>query len=467
MKRPDQTALSERDNRASTACRISASAIRVLRASMETTTKVQMWRLVMGGGERIDGGPRSAIVVGAGIVGCSTAWFLQERGVDVTMVDRSGVAAGASWGNAGWISPALTLPLNSPSVLRYGLRALADPTAPLHIPLAADSALAVFLMQFVSNCRRSSWTRAVRANVPLNEEAIEAFDVLVANGVDAPVTDAPITALFRSTKQAERMMRELRALETAGQTMSVTGLAGEALREQVPLASPAITAALSINDQRFVDPGRFVHALGQAVVDRGAHMHTAEVRGVFSTGSGITVHPRSGKPLTADTAVIATGAWLSRLAGSPVRVPVQAGRGYSFTVPVDRPIPGPIYLPDARVACTPYHGALRVSGTMEFRGPHESVVPARVGAIVDSASPLLEGVRWAERSDIWVGPRPITPDGRPLIGEISRGVYVAGGHGMWGLAQGPVTGRLLAEQITTGKQPEALRDFDPLRRTGR
>jgi D-amino-acid dehydrogenase len=421
----------------------------------------------MGGVERIDGGPRSAIVVGAGIVGLSTAWFLQERGVDVTVVDRTGVAAGASWGNAGWIAPALTLPLNSPAVLRYGLRALRDPAAPLHIPLTADSGLASFLMQFVANCRRSSWKRAVRANVPLNEESLEAFDVLTANGVDAPVTDAPITAVFRTTEAAERMMRELRALENAGQTMSVTGLSGAALREQVPLASPAITAGLSINGQRFIDPGRFVQALGQAVADRGATMRKLEVRSVFSSGSGITVYPRSGKPLTADTAVIATGAWLSRLAGRRVRVPVQAGRGYSFTVPVDRPIPGPIYLPDVRVACTPYQGALRVSGTMEFRDPYEPAVPARVGAIVASTSPLLDGVRWAERSDIWVGPRPITPDGRPLIGEMSRGVYVAGGHGMWGLAHGPVTGRLLAEYITTGKQPEALREFDPLRRTGR
>jgi D-amino-acid dehydrogenase len=134
---------------------------------------------------------------------------------------------------------------------------------------------------------------------------------------------------------------------------------------------------------------------------------------------------------------------------------------------VERPIPGPIYLPDVRVACTPYNGDLRVAGTMEFRNPHEPVISERVGAIVASASPLLEGVRWAERTDIWVGPRPVTPDGRPLVGETSRNVYVAGGHGMWGLAHGPVTGRLLAEQITTGKQPEALREFDPLRRTGR
>lgn len=421
----------------------------------------------MVGVERIDGGPRSAIVVGAGIVGLSTAWFLQERGVDVTVVDRIGVAAGASWGNAGWIAPALTLPLNSPAVLRYGVRSLRDPAAPLHIPLTADSALGSFLVQFAANCRRSSWRRAVRANVPLNEECIEAFDVLVANGVDAPVTDAPITAVFRTTEAAERMMRELRQLESAGQTMSITRLSGEALREQVPLASPGITAGLNIDGQRFIDPGRFVHALGQAVVARGATMHTMEVSDVLSSGNGVSVYPQSGDwPLTADTAVIATGAWLSRLAGGRVRVQVQAGRGYSFTVPVDRPMPGPIYLPDVRVACTPYNGALRVSGTMEFRDPHAPAVPARVGAIVASASPLLDGVRWAERSDIWVGSRPVTPDGRPLIGEISRRVYMAGGHGMWGLAHGPVTGRLLAEQVTTGKQPEALREFDPLRRTG-
>jgi D-amino-acid dehydrogenase len=429
--------------------------------------EVQLWRCVVGGVERFDGGPRSAIVVGAGIVGLSTAWFLQERGVDVTVVDRTGVAAGASWGNAGWIAPALTIPLNSPAALRSGLRSLSDPAAPLHIPLSANTGLASFLVQFVANCRRSSWKRAVRANVPLNEESLEAFDVLVANGVDAPVTDAPVTALFRSTNEAEHMVQELRHLKNAGQTMSVTALAGEALREQVPLASPAITAGLSINDQRFIDPGRFVHALGRAVEARGAKMRMLEVSDVLSSGSGVTVFSRSGKGLTADTAVIATGAWLSRLAARRIRVPVQAGRGYSFTVPVDRPIPGPIYLPDVRVACTPYNGALRVSGTMEFRDPHEPVMPARVGAIVASASPLLEGVRWAERSDVWVGPRPVTPDGRALIGEMSRGVYVAGGHGMWGLAHGPVTGRLLAEQITTGKQPEALREFDPLRRSGR
>jgi D-amino-acid dehydrogenase len=420
--------------------------------------------LAVVGGERIDGGPRSAVVVGAGIVGLSTAWFLQERGVDVTVVDRSGVAAGASWGNAGWIAPALTMPLNSPKVLRYALRSLRDRNAPLHIPLAADSAAWLFLMQFALNCRSSKWNRAARANVPLNEECIEAFDVLLGNGVDAPVTDAPITALFGNIHDAEHMMRELRALENAGQSLFVTGLSGNWLREQVPLASGAVTAAININGQRYVDPARFVTALGEAVAQRGATMLTRDVRGVSSSGNAATVLLEDDEALSADAAVIATGAWLSRLADRRLRVPVGSGRGYSFTVPVDRPIPGPIYLPDVRVACTPFKGELRVAGTMEFRDPCGPMMAERVGAIVASASPLLEGVRWAERSDIWVGSRPITPDGMPLIGEMSRNVYVAGGHGMWGLAHGPVTGRLLTEQITTGKQAEALRPFDPLRR---
>jgi D-amino-acid dehydrogenase len=223
----------------------------------------------MVGDERIDEGPRSVIVVGAGIVGLSTAWFLQERGVEVTVVDRTGVAAGASWGNAGWIAPGLTLPLNSPGVLRRGLRVLRDPTAPLHIPLTADTGRRVFLSQFLAHCQSSSWKRAIRANVALNEDCIEVFDVLMANGVDAPVTDAPITGVFRSAEEAEHMRWQLRQLEKAGQTMYVTGLSGEAVREQVHLASPAVTAGLNINGQRFVDSRRFVEALGRSVVDRG------------------------------------------------------------------------------------------------------------------------------------------------------------------------------------------------------
>jgi D-amino-acid dehydrogenase len=408
--------------------------------------------------------PRSAIVVGAGILGLSTAWFLQERGVSVTVVDRTGVAAGASWGNAGWIAPALSMPLNDPRTLRYALRSLPNRAAPVRISPSIDPGQWRFLMRFAMNCRESSWRRAVRANLTLNQECMAAYDVLVSNGVDAPITDAPITALFRTSAHAEHLLEQLQRLQDAGQPNSTTELTGAALREQVPLASSAVSVGVRINGQRFVDPGRFVQALGRSVVERGAALETMDVANVRTAGNGVAVHPHGGPALTADVAVIATGAWLPGLVRRWVRVPVQAGRGYSFTVPVERAVFGPIYLPDVRVACTPLNGKLRVTSVMELRRPEAPASAALVDAIVDSAGPFFDGVRWAERDETWVGPRPLSPDGRALVGPVLENrVFVAGGHGMWGMKQGPATGRLLAEQITTGQQPPGLREFDPLR----
>jgi D-amino-acid dehydrogenase len=408
--------------------------------------------------------PRSAIVVGAGIVGLSTAWFLQEHGVSVTVVDRTGVAAGASWGNAGWIAPALSVPLNDPRTLRAVLRSLPNHAAPVRIPLSTDPTLWKFLLRFAANCRESSWTHAVRANQTLNHECMAAYDELVSNGVDAPITDAPITALFGNSADAEHLLDQLQRLQDAGQPSSTTELTGAQLREQVPLASSGVAVGVRINGQRFVDPGRFVHALGRSVVERGGALETVDVADVRASRHGVAVQPRTGSPLTADMAVIATGAWLPKLVRRWVRVPVQAGRGYSFTVPVEHQVFGPIYLPDVRVACTPLNGKLRVTSMMELRRPDAPASAGVIDAIVDAAGQFFDGVRWPERDEAWVGPRPLSPDGRPLVGPVVENrIFVAGAHGMWGMKQGPATGRLLAEQIATGKQPPGLRDFDPLR----
>jgi D-amino-acid dehydrogenase len=407
--------------------------------------------------------PRSAIVVGAGIVGLSTAWFLQERGVEVTVIDRVGVAAGASWGNAGWIAPALSAPLNDPRMLRYALRSLPNRQGPLRISPSLDPILWRFLLQFTANCRESSWRRAVQDNLTLNNDCMAAYDALVSNGVDAPITDAPITALFHTSADAEHLLEQLQRLENVGQPSSTTELTGAEVREQVPLSSSAVTVGVRINDQRFIDPGKFVHALGRSVVERGAELRTEDIADVRPFAGGVVVQPRGGSALAADAAVIATGAWLPELVRRWVWTPVQAGRGYSFTVPVDRPVFGPIYLPDVRVACTPLDAKLRVTSMMELRRPDAPASAGVVDAMVESTGRYLEGVRWAERDDVWVGPRPLSPDGRPLVGEVCGRLFVAGGHGMWGMKQGPATGRLLAEQITTGKQPPGLRGFNPLR----
>ncbi|WP_406690471.1 FAD-dependent oxidoreductase [Saccharopolyspora sp. ID03-671] len=405
------------------------------------------------------GAPRTAVVVGAGVVGLSTAWFLQERGVEVTVVDRRGVAAGASWGNAGYLAPAFCVPLPEPEVLRYGLRSLFDPAAPLFVPKTVDPGLWRFLVGFARRCTRGRWQRSMRALVRLNADCLDAFDELARGGVDVRTREAPVVAAFEDPAQSGGLRDEF---ERTGQGTRYL----ESDRSEVPQLSSRVRTVLRIEDQRHVDPGEFTRALAAAVEERGGKIHTGfTARDVVRDGGRVLVRSDRGDQVSGSVVVLATGAWLPELAASVgVRRDVRAGRGYSFTVPTEEAVPCPIYLPAARVACTPYQGALRVAGTMEFRPPDAALDRARIEAIVRSASSMLRGVDWENRRDEWVGPRPVTVDGLPLIGASAMpGVHVAGGHGMWGLTLGPITGRLLSEQIVTGERPSALLPFNPLR----
>jgi D-amino-acid dehydrogenase len=189
------------------------------------------------------------------------------------------------------------------------------------------------------------------------------------------------------------------------------------------------------------------------------------IASIVDTATGVVLTNEDGIAETFDAVVVATGAWLGGLARElGVKRVVQAGRGYSFSVEVEDLPNGPVYFPAARVACTPVGDRLRVAGMMEFRRPEAALDQRRIGAIVEAARPLLKGADLDRRQDEWVGSRPCTIDGLPLIGATrSSKVFVAGGHGMWGITLGPVTGRLLAEQIVTGATPDELRPFNPLR----
>jgi D-amino-acid dehydrogenase len=401
------------------------------------------------------------------MVGLSTAWFLQESGVQVTVYEKERVAAGSSWGNAGWLTPSLTAPLPEPAVLRYGLRAVLSPSSPVYVPLRADGTMLRFLTSFVRHSTPRQWRRGMAAYVPLNERALEAFDALEAGGVTAATLPAtPFLACYRTEREREGLLHELQAIRDAGQSDVLFGpLTGEQARALDPVLTDEVGAAVQLYGQRYLNPPEYVASLAAAVRAHGGEvLEGADVREIRELADGVAVVTESGEQRH-DAVVLATGAWLGALARRfGVRQPVQAGRGYSFTVPVEQMPGGPIYFPQQRVACTPLGDRLRIAGMMEFRRPDEPLDPRRITAITDAVRPFLAGADLDDRQDEWVGSRPCTPDGLPLMGRTaSPHVFVAGGHGMWGIALGPLTGMLMAETMLKGEAPPELRPFDPLR----
>jgi D-amino-acid dehydrogenase len=413
-------------------------------------------------------GQTTAVVVGAGMVGLATAWHLQERGVDVTVIDRTGVAAGSSRGNAGWLSPALTLPLNDPSTLAAGIRATLRSDSPVYLPARSAPRLAGFLTAFTRNSTPERWERSLLSLVRLSRDSLAAYQQLAEHDTRLATRDtAAITAAFSDDRARQHLVEELDHLARIGEKVEYHLLDGAGLHESSPHLGPALTAGLAITGQRFIDPEQYVRRLADVVTDRGGRLVTGSgVVGVDRTSAGVTVRLESGASHEAGQVVLANGAWLSRLARHHgVRTRVVAGRGYSFSVPRPETLTGPLYLPEARVACTPLaNGRLRVAGMMEFRSPDDALDPRRIAAIERAASPHLPGVDWSDRQADWVGSRPCTADGLPLLGRTRDDrIFVAGGHGMWGVALGPVSGRLVAELMCGERDQQSLSAFDPLR----
>ena len=416
--------------------------------------------------------PEHVIIVGAGMVGLSTAWFLQQRGVQVTVLERSTVAAGSSWGNAGWITPAMAIPLAEPAVLRYGLKSLIDPAAPLHVPVRVDPQLWKFLLGFTARCTGRSWRKTMAGLVPLNVQALDAYDELESDeGLSTRLASGPILAAFREDEHADGLLREFEQIRAAGLELEFSDVGAAEIHELAPVVAPSVSRGIRIDGQKFMNPGQYVEALAEAVRSRGGDVREgAEVQLLRHGQGGISVEVVGSAPVQGDAVVLSTGAWLPDLAKQyGVRTSLRAGRGYSFSV--DQPSEGlnvanPVYFPYERIVCTPLAGTnqIRMGGTMEFRHTDEPLDIKRIESIVTNAAPLVQGLDLEDRHDEWVGARPVTVDGLPLVGPTNApGVWVHGGHGMWGMCQGPATARLLAEEMTTGSMPEALRPLRPTR----
>ena len=404
-------------------------------------------------------------VIGAGVVGLCTAWHLARAGAEVTVLDRTREDRDrASWGNAGHVVPAMSMPLPEARNLAAAASSVVRRNAAVTAPRSLDAGTARFLAGFSRNARRGRWESAMRELAPLNGIALPAFEEMEVAGVETTRRAAPFTSALSHPRRARPLLDHYAAVAAAGADIDLRLLSGAALHRAEPLARDQ-RFGVELAGQSLVNPPGLLRGLRRAVESLGGAFDLAsDVRSVDRGDGGVLVRTRDGR-LRFDAAVIATGAGLSRLAAPHgVRVPVAAGYGYSLSVEVPEQTRGMLYFPSELVASTRYGERLRVSSLMQIDRPDAEGRRASHDRLLRAARAVLPRADWATASDRWFGARPLTADGKPLLGPTATpGVHVNGGHGMWGITLGPASGKLVAAAVLDGPQRSVLRGFETTR----
>ncbi|MFI5316001.1 MAG: NAD(P)/FAD-dependent oxidoreductase [Myxococcota bacterium] len=404
-------------------------------------------------------------VIGGGVIGVASARLLAERGARVVLLERGELCSGASYGNAGWISPSHGTPLPAPGVIRQALRWLLDAESPFYVKPRLDFELARWLFEFARAATAPRANATMRVNRELIVASLALYEKLEAQlGAEFGFARRGLVVACESLEGLEKAEHELallRALGGAGRALSAAEL-----RELAPRASESLCGGVHFPEDAHLDPERLVRALAERASARGARLEERqEVLAFERQGRRISRILATRGEFRADQVVLAAGAWSPSLAALvELRLPVQAAKGYSVTVRAPAGFgENPVLLSEAKVAVTPLGDRLRFAGTLELAGLDLAVNARRVAAILRAVERFLPGVAQAERIETWRGLRPVTPDDRPLLGRTRalENLIVATGHGMSGVSQGTMTAQIVTE-LCTGEPPSLpLAPFAP------
>ncbi|NLG08201.1 MAG: FAD-dependent oxidoreductase [Deinococcales bacterium] len=404
---------------------------------------------------------RHVVVVGAGIVGLASAYYLRRAGFEVTVLERDPEErATTSHGNAGMVVPSHFVPLAAPGVVAQGLRWMADPRSPFYVKPRLRADLLAWGWRFWRAGTTAHVTRSAPLLLALNLASRDAYVELDAElGGGFAFERQGLTMLCATERGLEEEARV--AALAAGLGMRAEVLDGREAQAREPGIELAVAGGVHYPEDAHLDPAAFMRVLQRRLAADGVALRFGtRVAGFEATNGRVEgVRVAAGELVRADHVVLAAGSWTGALARPlGLRLPMQPGKGYSLTL--ERPsqrLRVPSILAEARVAVTRMGERLRVGGTMELAGFDEGANEARVQGIIGSALRYFPGLARAELETAprWHGFRPCSPDGLPYLGRSPRhaNLTVATGHSMMGVSLAPVTGRLVA-QLVAGEAPQ-------------
>lgn len=404
---------------------------------------------------------QSIIVIGAGIVGVSTALWLQRDGHDVTLVDRDGPAAGTSHGNAGILAAGAIVPVPTPGLVTKAPGMLFNPNVPLFLRWSYLPKLLPFLKPYLGRANDRDVRQTADGLAHLLLDSADQHRAL-AKGTPAENYIADTDYLFgyedRAAYEADTYAWAIKR-QLGVRTVEMTG---DEFAEYDPAMAGRFGFGLRCLDHGHItDPGRYVKALADHFEDQGGTILLAEVEDIETLrGKAVAVHTVNRR-LTADAIVLATGIWSGPLAqklGMTMKMEAERGYHVEFVNPNIMPR-APIMVASGKFVMTPMEGRLRCAGVVEFGGTEAPASRPPFELIKRQTMELLPELTCDDVVE-WMGFRPSTVDSLPIIGPFqnAKNVYGAFGHQHVGLTGGPKTGRWIAQMIR-GETPNV--DLSP------
>jgi len=441
---------------------------------------------------------KEVAVIGGGIIGLCSAYYLHKAGKSVVVIDMEEVGKACSFGNAGYITPSHFVPLAAPGMIQKGVKWMLNPQSPFFVRPSLNLDFLLWLWSFSKKCTKQHTINTQAAILDINLKSLALFEELDAEeALDFQFHQKGLLMLYKTEKGLKEEVETVKQANQLGLKAKI--LSPNELKCLEPNIDFDVIGAAHYPEDAHIAPYELLSSLRAYLETRGVEfIEHAEVT-TFNTAPRlggdtpanrgapsklVSAHYIKGgkkRVISADEFILANGAWSGQTAANlGLKLPVQAGKGISITLsnnPDNKGAPAtfdcktPFILSEAKVAVTPFNNEIRFGGTMELgvlaHQERRGISQNRIKGLLKSAARYLPAFK-AENIDqnqFWSGFRPCSPDGLPIIGRCHpySNLTVSTGHAMMGLSLGPISGKLVSEIITGSKTSVDLAPFDPNR----
>ncbi|MCK0115286.1 NAD(P)/FAD-dependent oxidoreductase [Gelidibacter sp. F63206] len=412
---------------------------------------------------------KEIIIIGGGIIGLCSAYYLQKEGHKVLIIDQSNLDSGASYVNAGFLSPSHIIPLSAPGVMKQGIKWMFDKSSPLYIKPRFDIDFMKWTLAFNKSCT----AKHVKKSIPIIRDI-----TMLSQELYRDIKQDESFQFHYESKgllmlcQSEKMLEEEIKIADLGRQhgLEASEISIKDLKKLEPNVSINVKGATYYKCDSHMTPQDFMGEMKSYLKGSGVEFLTNEkVNDIEMINGHVTFIKTNRKEYRADEFVLAAGSWSSLLSKKlNLQLLLQAGKGYRINMAQETGISIPAILSEAKVAVTPMNGFTRFAGTMEIAGINHDINEARVEAIANAVTRFYPEItiNQKDKNNVQAGLRPVSPDGLPYIGRSKKcfNLTIATGHAMMGWGMGSATGKLVSEVISNKSTSLNIDAFNPDRK---